>query len=323
MENPLSGACVLVTGGSGFLGRYVCAMLEDAGAQAISVSRRSGFDLRNEAEALTAVMATKPDIIVHLAAIVGGIGANMKSPATFFRDNLSMGMNVIHAAAIARTRLICVGTLCSYPREGIEIPFKEADFWMGFPEETNAPYGIAKKALLVMCQAYQKQHGLKYGYLVPSNLFGPADNFDDNSSHVIPALIRRYAEALESDAKEVVCWGTGKATRSFLHVRDAAKATVLACSSLDYDGPVNLGGTQEISMKDLAKLISDAVGYKGKTKWDHSKPDGQPRRAVDSALVEELLKWKPETSLEDGIKETVEWYVSSRSSAVKTETAEK
>lgn len=320
MQSLLEGVRILCSGGSGFLGRNVCAQMAEGGARVFSVSRSTGYDLRNEAETLLSILAVHPDAIVHLAATVGGIGANMASPATFFRENMLMGINVVHAAAVARAKLVFVGTLCSYPKDGIELPFKESDFWMGFPEETNAPYGIAKKALLVMCQAYRKQHGLRFGYLVPANLFGPGDNFNENTSHVIPALIRRFAEAKEVDVKEVTCWGTGNATRSFLYVKDAAIAITRATETLDYDGPVNLSGTREISIKELAELVAKAVGYKGKILWDSSKPDGQPKRSVDGTLAEKLLEWRPETPLEQGIQETVDWYLSSRKITAKVET---
>lgn len=311
MSDLLFGARILTTGGTGFLGKHTCEALNGAGAQVFPVSRTIGYDLRNEAEALSAILAVHPNIIVHLAATVGGIGANMAAPATFFRDNMSMGLNVVHAAALARARLVFLGTLCSYGKD-TPIPFKEEDFWKEFPEPTNAPYGIAKKALLVMCQAYAKQHGLRFSYLVPCNMFGPGDNFNLETSHVIPGLVRKFAEAAEAGDKEVACWGTGKATRSFLYVRDAAKAITLACAGPDHDGPINICGTQEISIADLAALVAKAVGYKGKIVWDSNKPDGQPRRFVDGTLAKKLLGWEPETSLEQGIKETVEWYLEYR-----------
>lgn len=321
MGDAPRGLKVLVTGGTGFLGRRVCRMLEEAGQTPIPMSRRSGYDLRNESEALSALLITRPDVVVHLAAVVGGIGANMAQPGVFFRDNMLLGLNVIHAAAMARARVVVAGTVCSYPRD-CPVPFQETAFWDGFPEETNAPYGIAKKALLEMCRAYRKQHGLSYGYLVPCNLFGPEDNFDEKTSHVIPALVRRFVEAKEARQKKVVCWGTGSATRSFLHVDDAAAAIAIACAALDHDGPVNLAGGEETSMKDLASMVARLVGYEGTIAWDKTKPDGQPRRAIDGTLAEKLLRWKPSVPLETGLKQTIEWYQSTLPEVVYTKPPE-
>ena len=300
---------VLVTGGAGFLGNRVCAAMRTAGWEAISISRRTGHDLRNKAEALSAVMVTRPDVIVHLAATVGGIGANMERPAEFFYDNMVMGMNVVQAATLSKSRLVMASTVCAYPKN-CEVPFNEKDFWNGFPEETNAPYGIAKKALLVMCQAYAKQHGLEHTYLVLCNLYGPRDNFDERSSHVIPALIRRFAEAKAAGRESVTCWGTGKATRSFLHVDDAAVGIREACRrSPCGDNPVNLPGSAEISMKELASAIAKAVGFTGRIEWDPLKPDGQPRRAIDGARALKLLNWKPKISFDEGLKQTADWFI--------------
>lgn len=304
MARDLKAARVLVIGGTGFLGQYVCHEVEAAGGEAISVSRRRGYDLRNEADALSVLLLSKPDVVVHLAGTVGGIGANAAAPATFFRDNMLMGMNVVHAAALARTRLIMVGSVCSYPKDAVP-PFKEEALWNGHPEETNAPYGIAKRALLAMCRAYRKQHGLSFGYVIPANLYGPGDRFGE-SGHVIPALIRRFFEGKDKGLKEVVCWGTGKPTRSFLFVHDAAKAIALAAASLDDDDPVNLPGSSEISIADLAALVAKLCGYAGKITWDPSKPDGQPRRALDGARAEKLLGWKPKISLEDGLRAMID-----------------
>lgn len=300
---------VLVTGGTGFLGNRVCAAMRDVGWTAVPISRRTGYDLRNESEALSAVVVTRPDVIVHLAATVGGIGANMERPGAFFRENMLMGMNVIHAASLARARLVTAGTVCSFPKH-CPVPFKEEDFWNGFPEETNSPYGIAKKSLLVMCQAYARQHGLEHTYLVLSNLYGPEDNFDERGSHVIPALIKRFVEAKRDGLDVVTCWGTGVATRSFLHVDDAAAGIVQACKMDPYgDNPINLSGSAEISMKDLSGLIAKAVGFRGRIEWDASKPDGQPRRAMDGTRAAELLNWTPKRPFDEGVKETVAWFV--------------
>lgn len=311
MEQTLLGAKILVTGATGFLGKFVSAAIAEQGGTVIPISKSLGFDLRNEAEILQAICFDKPDIIVHLAATVGGIGANMASPATFFRDNMIMGMNVVHAAAIAGCKLINVSTTCGYPKH-CKTPFKEEDFWNGYPEETNAPYGIAKKAIQTMCEAYRKQYKLQYGYLIPANMFGPGDNFEEKTSHVIPAMIRRFVEAAEADAPEVTCWGTGKATRSFLFAPDAAKAIAIACAELDSDAIVNLPGSEEISMKALAALVAKLCKYKGTIEWDSTKPDGQPRRALDGTRARALLGWAPETTLAQGLEQTIDWYKESR-----------
>lgn len=307
----LSGARILVTGGTGFLGRYVCQKLSDAKALVLPISRRLGYDLTDEAQAYSAFLIARPDIVIHLAATVGGIGANMARPATFFRDNLKMGMNVVHAASAAGAKVVMLSTVCAYPRD-CPVPFLEETLWDGYPESTNAPYGIAKKALLVMLQAYRNQHGLRFSYLIPCNLYGPGDNTDESSSHVIPALIRRFVEAREADAPQVTCWGTGKATRSFLYVEDAAQAIVQAAAGLDDDRPVNLPGGPEIAMSDLAGKIASLVGYDGKIEWDASKPDGQPRRFIDGRRAEKLLGWKPETLLDEGLKKTIQCYKDKR-----------
>ncbi len=310
----LDGARVLVTGGTGFLGKFVMAALAQQGAKAVPLSKRLGYDVRNEAEMLQALVIEKPDIVVHLAATVGGIGANMANPAIFFRDNMLMGINVVHACAMAGCKLVSVGTICSYPKH-CPTPFREEDYWNGYPEETNAPYGIAKKAMHVMCEAYRKQYGFSYAYLVPANMYGPFDNFDEKSSHVIPAMIRRFSEAVDSDAPEISCWGTGKATRSFLFAPDAAKAIALAAVQLDSDKIVNLPGSEEITMKKLAEMIAKVVRYKGKILWDPTRPDGQPKRAVDGTRARQLLGWAPETSLQDGLEATIEWYLETRKKA--------
>lgn len=307
----LEGSRILVTGGSGFFGQYVTAALAAAGADPIPLSRSHGYDLRSDAEALQAVLYFHPEVIVNLAATVGGIGANMASPATFFRDNMLIGMNVVHAAAVGRAKMVNVGTVCSYPAYA-EIPFKEEDFWNGYPEPTNAPYGIAKKALSVMMSAYRRQFGLRYAYLVPTNMYGPGDNFDPDTSHVIPAMIRRFVEAKERKAESVSCWGTGRATRSFLFAADAAKAVVKACAGFDFDGIVNLAGAGEIAMATLAKKVADRVGYAGKIEWDAKRPDGQERRAVDGTRAKKMLGWAPETEFDEGLRMTVDWWLEQR-----------
>jgi GDP-L-fucose synthase len=306
-KKKLSGARILVTGASGFLGQYVVHELKAQGAETFPVSRKFGFDLRNEAESLMAMLEIHPDIVVHLAAKAGGIGANLVAPATFFRENMLMGINVVHAAAVARAALIMVGDATSYPRE-CPTPFREESFWTGFPEPAAAPYAIAKKALLVMCQAYRKQHGLRYAFLAPTNMYGPLDHFEEGTSRVIPALIRRFIEAQEENRAEVVCWGTGKALRSFLFAVDAARA-IAASVGVDHDDVVNLPGGPEVSVADLAALVARSCGYNGRIKWDPTKPEGQLRRVVDGAKAKKLLGWSPTTSLEDGIRATVDWWL--------------
>lgn len=309
----LKGARVVVTGHAGFLGHHVMEALHAAGALTAGASRRTGVNLLRDGELSEFVQSKRPDTIVHLAATVGGIGANMEKPGTFFRENMLMGMNVVQACAAYDLPLLFVSTICAYPKM-CPPPFREEDYWTGFPEETNAPYGIAKKALQVMCSAYRKEFGLKYLCLVPTNLMGPYDNFDERTSHVIPAMIRRFISAKEKGLETVRCWGTGTATRSFLYVEDAAdaivKGTEVLLDGLDFDGIVNLPGCPETSMRRLAEIIAATVGYTGVVGWDHTKPDGQPRRAVSGDRAKALLGWEPSTSLGDGIARTVEWHMS-------------
>jgi nucleoside-diphosphate-sugar epimerase len=302
---------VLVTGATGFLGQHVVAKLQEEGDRVFPVSRALGYDLRDRGEAYRAFLDSKPDVAVHLAARVGGIGANQENPDTFFTDNMRIGMNVVEAAASARSRLVVISTVCAYPKH-CQVPFKEEDLWQGYPEETNAPYGLAKRTLIVMCSGYRAKRGLKFGYLVPCNLYGPLDNFDPSASHVIPALIRKFSEAVELGKPKVTLWGTGKATRSFLYVTDAADAIARAVDRLDYDGPVNLPGCPETAIEDVAALIASLVGYNGAIFWNPERPDGQPRRAIDGTRAKELLGWEPSTPLDLGMKRTVEWWASSR-----------
>ncbi len=298
---------VLVTGGHGFVGTEVVAELKKRGYGAVPVSRRDGFDLTRESDTLRAFLLTNPSVVIHLAATVGGIGANMKAPGAFFQQNMAMGVNVIHAAAMTKAKVIVLGTVCSYPKD-TPAPFKEADLWKGFPEPTNAPYGIAKKALLTMCEAYGAEYGLSYTYLLPTNLYGPRDEFDPERSHVIPALIRKFTEAKKEGVSQVECWGTGLATRSFLHVRDAAVAIVQAVEKPSLGMAVNLAGSDEISIEALASAIASLAGYQGAIYWNRSKPDGQPRRVLDGSRAAELLEWTPQIQLGDGLKETIEWW---------------
>jgi GDP-L-fucose synthase len=302
---------VVVTGGHGFLGSFVVDKLRAAGVKEVVVPRSDKHDLRIQSDALRLYTDTRPDIVIHLAAVVGGIGANRNNPGRFFYDNAIMGLNVIEAARITEIeKFVCAGTICSYPKF-TPVPFREEDFWNGYPEETNAPYGLAKKMLLVQLQAYREQYGLNGIYLTPVNLYGPRDNFDLESSHVIPALIRKFIEARQSNAPEIVAWGTGNATREFLYVEDAAEAIVLASEKYSKPDLVNLGSGEEISVRDLMEMIRTMVGARSLVRWDRTKPDGQPRRSLDTSRAAQEFGWRAKTSLRDGLKETIEWFTAS------------
>ncbi|HET6374079.1 MAG TPA: GDP-L-fucose synthase, partial [Candidatus Polarisedimenticolia bacterium] len=302
---------VCVTGGSGFLGRCVMQRLEAAGAGDAFLARSARYDLRDPAAAGRLMADARPDVLIHLAARVGGIGANRKHPGTFFRDNILMGVNVIEAArAWGCPKVVVVGTICSYPKL-TPVPFREADLWNGYPEETNAPYGIAKKALLVMLQAYRSEFGFNGIYLMPVNLYGPHDNFDPEDSHVIPALIRKCVEARRAGAGAITCWGTGAATREFLYVDDCAEAILSAARGYDGEEPINVGSGREISIRDLVNLVAGVTGFTGEIRWDHSRPDGQPRRCLETSRARQILGWEATTSLEEGLRRTVSWYESS------------
>jgi GDP-L-fucose synthase len=304
---------VVVTGGHGFLGSFVVDKLRAAGAKEVLVARSDKHDLRVQTEALRLYTDTRPDIVIHLAAVVGGIGANRKNPGRFFHDNATMGLHVIEAARITGIeKFVCAGTICSYPKF-TPVPFREEDFWNGYPEESNAPYGLAKKMLLVQLQAYREQYGFNGIYLTPVNLYGPRDNFDLESSHVIPALIRKCIEAKQTGAPEIVAWGTGSATREFLYVEDAAEAIVLAAEKYSKPDLVNLGSGEEISVRDLMEMIRAMVGATGAVRWDHTKPDGQPRRSLDTSRAAREFGWRAKTSLPAGLKKTIEWFAASRS----------
>jgi GDP-L-fucose synthase len=308
---------VLVTGGHGFLGSFVVDKLRSLGCQQIAVPRSRDYDLREKPAAVRVFEETHPDICIHLAAVVGGIGANRANPGRFFYDNAAMGLHVIEAARVVGVeKFVCVGTICSYPKL-TPVPFKEDDFWNGYPEETNAPYGLAKKMLVVQLQGYREQYGMNGIYLTPVNLYGPGDNFDLESSHVIPALIRKCWEAKEAGAKEIVAWGTGNATREFLYVADAAEAIVLAAEKYGKAAPVNLGSGEEIRIRELVEEIRVAVGFEGTIRWDSSKPDGQPRRCLDTSRAIAEFGWKAKTSFRDGLLETIRWFDRQRRSAQK------
>jgi GDP-L-fucose synthase len=311
----LAGKRVLVTGGSGFLGAQVTERLARHDVADVATPRSAEYDLR-ERDAVRAVLAdTRPAVVVHLAAVVGGIGANMASPGSFFHDNALMGIQLIEESRLAGVeRFVCVGTVCAYPKHA-PVPFREEDLWNGYPEETNAPYGLAKKMLLVQLQAYRQQYGFEGIYLLPVNLYGPRDNFDERSSHVIPALIKKCFEALERQADSIECWGTGRASREFLYVDDAAEGIVSAAARYAGAEPVNLGSGQEISIAELTELIAELVGFTGEIVWDTSKPDGQPRRWLDTSRAEREFGFRAQTTLRDGLERTIEWYRSSRSDA--------
>ncbi|MDY6786033.1 MAG: GDP-L-fucose synthase [Cyanobacteriota bacterium] len=304
----LSAKRILVTGGAGFLGRQTVQQLVQAGAnlEKMTIARSRDFDLRTLDGCQRAVQ--NQDIIVHLAAHVGGIGLNREKPAELFYDNLMMGTQLIDCAYRAGVeKFTCVGTICAYPNF-TPVPFKEDDLWNGYPEETNAPYGIAKKALLVQLQAYRQQYGFKGIYLLPVNLYGPEDNFDPSSSHVIPALIRKVYEAQQRGDKELPVWGDGSPTREFLYSTDAARGIVMATQAYDEPEPVNLGTNSEIAIRDLVELICELMEFEGKIVWETDKPNGQPRRCLDTTRAKEAFEFVAETDFRQGLKNTIEWY---------------
>lgn len=303
-----AGKRVVVTGGAGFLGSFVVEKLRQRGAADIFVPRSRDYDLR-EIGAIRRLLAdARPDIVIHLAARVGGIGANRAYPAEFFYDNLMMSVPLFHESwRFGVEKFVALGTVCAYPKF-TPVPFKEEELWNGYPEETNAPYGLAKKMLLVQSWAYRQQYGFNSIFLVPVNLYGPRDNFDLESSHVIPALIRKCVEAKERGDDHIVVWGTGKPTREFLYVEDAAEGILLAAERYNRSDPVNLGSGMEISIKDLVHLIARLTGFEGQIVWDTSKPDGQPRRSLDTSKAERLFGFKARTPFEEGLRRTIEWY---------------
>lgn len=299
---------VMVTGGHGFLGSYVVELLQQRGATNISTPRSKEYDLRDFNQIRKLLADNKPEIVIHLAARVGGIEANRTHPAEFFYDNLMMGTQLLHESWRSGVKkFVAVGTVCAYPKF-TPVPFLEENLWDGYPEETNAPYGLAKKMLLVQSQAYRNQYGFSCIFLLPVNLYGPRDNFDLQSSHVIPALIRKCVEARKRGEEKIVIWGTGKPTREFLYVADAADGIILATERYDQSNPVNLGSGEEISIKELAGLIAKLTGFYGKLAWDTTKPDGQPRRCLDTTKAEKLFGFKAKTPFEEGLKKTIDYY---------------
>jgi GDP-L-fucose synthase len=303
---------ICVTGGAGFLGKHLVADLRNRGAQHIFIPKIEDYDLV-DGKAISRMLAeSNPDVIIHLAAHVGGIGANLEHPAEFFYDNLMMGVQLMHQAyQHGVEKFVAIGTVCAYPKF-TPVPFKEDDLWLGYPEETNAPYGLAKKMLLVQSQAYRDQYGFNSIFLLPVNLYGPGDNFDPRSSHVIPALIRKCVEAKETGQDHVVVWGDGSPTREFIYVTDAARGIALATERYNDSRPVNLGSGFEISIKALAEKIVRMTGFKGELVWDTSKPNGQPRRALDTSRAKKAFGFEAEINFEEGLQSTINWYLANR-----------
>jgi len=315
----LSNKRILVTGGAGFLGSFVVEKLRERGCKEIFVPRSKDYNLVEMEAVKRLYQDARPNIVIHLASLVGGIGANRANPGKFFYDNLMMGVQMMEAGRRASIeKFVAVGTICAYPKF-TPVPFKEEDLWNGYPEETNAPYGLAKKMLLVQAQAYRQQYGFNAIYLLPVNLYGPRDNFDPESSHVIPALIRKCIEAkalpqsFNLPPATITIWGTGRATREFLYVEDAAEGILLASEWYNKPDPVNLGAGFEISIKDLVQLIAKLTGFNGEIVWDSSQPDGQPRRKLDISRAEKEFGFKAKTSFAEGLRKTMDWYISSTS----------
>ena len=302
---------VVVTGGAGFLGTHLVNKLNKQECADVFIPKIEEYDLVKMEDIKRMYSDSTPDVVIHLAAIVGGIGANREHPGKFFYDNLMMGAQLMDIGRqIGIKKFVALGTICCYPKF-TPVPFKEEDLWTGYPEETNAPYGLAKKMLLVQSQAYRQQYGFNSIFLMPVNLYGPSDNFNPNTSHVIPALIKKCFDAIKNNDKEIIVWGTGKATREFLYVEDAAEGIMLATENYNKPEPVNLGAGFEISIKNLVEIIVKLTGFKGKIVWDKTKPDGQPRRCLDVSKAEKEFGFKAKTNFEEGLRETIEWYKNS------------
>ena len=308
MRDDWADRRIVVTGGAGFLGRYVVDKLAARGAAHILVPHEKEYDLTQLPAVRRMYDDMRPDVVIHLAARVGGIEANRRRPGEFFYQNLIMGVQLMEEARLRGVRkFVAVGTICAYPKFA-PVPFREDDLWNGYPEETNAAYGLAKKMLLVQAQAYRDQYGFNAIYLLPVNLYGPRDNFDPETGHVIPAMIRKCVEAVEAGADRIVCWGTGQATREFLYVEDAAEGILLAAERYDGRDPVNLGAGFEISIRDLADRIAGLTGFTGRIRWDSSRPDGQPRRRLDTSRAERLFGFRAGVDLDEGLRRTIDWY---------------
>lgn len=299
---------VTVTGGAGFLGSYVVKKLGERGCNNIFIPRSRDYDLVDREGCKKLYEDARPDIVIHLAAVVGGIGINKENPGIFFYKNLMMGVQMMEGGRLfGLKKFVALGTVCAYPKF-TPVPFKEADLWNGYPEETNAPYGLAKKMMLVQSQSYRKQFGFHSIFLLPANLYGPGDNFSPDSSHVIPALIKKCLDALKKGSTEIHVWGTGNPTREFLYVEDCAEAIVLAAERYDKDEPVNIGTGQEISIRDLLSIICNLIGFKGIIIWDSSRPDGQPRRCLDVSKAEREFGFKAKVGFIEGLRSTIDWY---------------
>ncbi|HEU0183931.1 MAG TPA: GDP-L-fucose synthase [Blastocatellia bacterium] len=308
MSNKFPYERVVVTGGAGFLGSYVVEKLRERGVENITIPRSKDYDLVKAENVRRLYDDANPDLVIHLAAVVGGIGANRANPGRYFYDNLMMGAQLIEEARLRGVgKFLAAGTICAYPKF-TPVPFKEDDLWNGYPEETNAPYGLAKKMMLVQSQAYRDQYGFNSIFLLPVNLYGARDNFDPRRSHVIPALIRKCFEAMRRGENQIVCWGTGAATREFLHVDDCARGILLAAEKYDKSDPVNLGAGFEISIRDLAEKIAALTGFEGRLVWDASQPDGQPRRCLDTSRAEREFGFRARIGFDEGLKQTIDWY---------------
>ncbi|MCJ7511295.1 MAG: GDP-L-fucose synthase [Dehalococcoidia bacterium] len=306
---------IVVTGGAGFLGSHVVEKLTTTGCRSIFVPRSAQYDLTRMADVVRMYDDARPEIVIHLAAKAGGIGLNREKPGELFYDNILMGVQAMEQARLHGVeKFVAIGTVCAYPKF-TPVPFKEEDLWAGYPEETNAPYGLAKKMLLVQAQAYRQQYGFNAIQLLPVNLYGPRDNFDPKASHVIPALIKKCADAVQAGEREIVVWGTGSASREFLYVEDAAEAIVLATEKYDKPEPVNIGAGTEVTIRDLVTTIARLIGFGGKIIWDSTKPDGQPRRCLDTTRAEREFGFKARTSLPDGLRKTIAWYVANKATA--------
>jgi GDP-L-fucose synthase len=308
MSDSFQSKRIVVTGGAGFLGHYVIERLRKAGATHIDVPTVEQYDLVKMGDIVRMYDDMKPDIVIHLAAVVGGIGANREHPGKFFYENLMMGVQLIEQGRLrGLSKFVAIGTVCAYPKFA-PAPFREEDIWSGYPEETNAPYGLAKKMLLVQSQAYRQEYGFNSIFLLPVNLYGPGDNFNPASSHVIPALIKKCVDAIDAGADSIECWGTGRASREFIYAADAAEGIVLATQRYDGADPVNIGTGSEITIKDLVEKIAKLTGFRGQIRWDPSKPDGQPRRCLDTSKAKTLFGFQARTSFDEGLKATIDWY---------------